>query len=115
MNKIILLVVGVVLTSFSFKSPTDTYIRGQVTDITNGNPIAFANVRLRGSAITKRTDANGYYCVQIKDAGVLEFSASSYYGKNRKVATDDNPVDMQLQPIPVKPVPVKAPVDTIRS
>jgi hypothetical protein len=112
MNKIILFFVAAVFTLAAFKLPDDICLRGQVTDIVSKDPIAFANVKVRGTSKSKLTDGNGYYSIKINNEDVLEFSASGYSGKNRRVSFEDSPVDVELQPYTVKP---KAAIDTIKA
>jgi choice-of-anchor B domain-containing protein len=54
------------------------YLEGEVTDVTNGNPIPGANVTILSSAGQDLADANGDYATGVADAGIYNVRYSKY-------------------------------------
>lgn len=52
-------------------------VSGKVTD-SDGNPVSFATIKIKGSSIGLSADANGAYSIKVKTGDVLEISGASF-------------------------------------
>ena len=68
-------------------SQTFGRLRGIVTDSTNGEALAFANVYIKQLQIGTSTDANGYYLISSVPAGKRDTLTVSYIGYQPKSKT----------------------------
>ena len=75
----------------AFKSPEGFIVSGKVIDNT-GNPIPFASVKVKGSAVSLNADQNGAFSINVNDEnGVLVISGAGYttvevtVGKQRNI------------------------------
>ncbi len=64
MQKIILMLVAVMITLLAFKSPTDFIVTGKIID-TNGNPVPFASVKIKGTRSALSADQNGIFSINV--------------------------------------------------
>lgn len=53
-------------------------VSGKVTDKTNGSPVPFASVKVKGSKLGLSADATGNFSIKAKDGDVLEISGSGF-------------------------------------
>lgn len=85
MKKLIALMIPVVLAVLSFTSPANFNVSGTISD-SNGNPIPFVSVYLKGTKTAISSDQNGYYNISVTDKnGVLVFSAVGFRSKEEKI------------------------------
>ena len=80
--KLFLVVLSVLMTTAAFAQ--NLTVSGNVTDSTNGEPVAFASVHLKGTMTGVSTDAEGHYSLSVPADGVLVFSSIGY--KSQEVA-----------------------------
>lgn len=64
-------------------------ISGIITD-TDGNPVSFASIRIKGSNSGVSADANGRYSLRVRNGEVLTVSGASY--KSTEVRVSEQPV-----------------------
>ncbi|MCA9989580.1 MAG: carboxypeptidase regulatory-like domain-containing protein [Anaerolineales bacterium] len=69
--------------------PAPATLQGQVTDATNSNPIAGAQVCINGTSLCATTDASGSYTISDAPAGdqTLSVTANGYIGVTDQTAT----------------------------
>ena len=85
MKKFIVLMVPVVLAVLSFTMPVNIIVNGSISD-SNGNPIPFVSVNLKGTSTSISSDQNGYYSISVADKNaVLVFSAVGFTSKEEKI------------------------------
>lgn len=95
MRKILsLLAVGILSCALSFGQAKT--VSGRVTD-SNGNPVPFATVRVKGSKQGVSADQNGNYSISVKPGDVLIISSTDITTKEVTVG-DANTLDVQVQP-----------------
>ena len=75
-------------------------IKGRVTDAETGDPIAFANVILRGTTVGITTDFEGYYSIQTKTlSDSLVVSYLGYLSQSKKLENvSEQTLNFQLKP-----------------
>ncbi len=61
-------------------------VSGKVTDEA-GNPVAFANVKIKGSKGGVSADGTGAYTIKVKDGDVLEITSTSFKAKEVNVGS----------------------------
>ena len=76
-----------------------TVIQGKVTEVTSGNPVPFANIRVTGTTRGTTTDFDGIYKLSI--SGPVESLTVSYIGFKTKIkavsAGDEQVINFQLE------------------
>jgi hypothetical protein len=75
-------------------------IKGRVTDAETGDPIAFANVIMKGTTIGITTDFEGYFTIQSQNlSDSLSVSYLGYVSQNKKLINQpEQTVNFQLWP-----------------
>ena len=61
-------------------------VSGKVTD-ENGNAVAFASVKIKGSKGGVSADGNGAYTIKVKDGDVLEISGAGFKARDVNIGT----------------------------
>ena len=91
MQKIILVLAAVMITLLGFRSPTDFIVIGKVID-TNGNPVPFASVKIKGTRSALSADQNGNFSINVaSENAVLIISGAGFktlevpIGKQRNI------------------------------
>lgn len=56
-------------------------VRGTVTDASNGEPIPYASIQVKGTMTGASTDADGRFMMNVKSSDVLVFSSVGYISK----------------------------------
>jgi Ca-activated chloride channel family protein len=85
MKKMILLMIPVVLAVLSFTIPANFIVTGTITD-SNGNPIPYVSVLMKGGKSAVSSDQHGYYSISVTDKNdILVFSAVGFAPKEIKV------------------------------
>ena len=98
---LLLLVVAVSFSSFSFAMTDHARIRGTVTDSSNGQPIPYANVMLRGTSLGCSANSSGFYHISSIPPGtyVMVISQVGYRTTELTVTVSENQIaqiDVQL-------------------
>ena len=71
-------------------------VSGSVKDASDGSPVPFASVHLKGTMTGVSTDADGYYSITVPANGTLVFSSIGY--KTMEVAVDSRlRIDVNLE------------------
>ena len=70
----------------AFAFAQNRVVSGKVTDA-DGNAVAFASVKLRGSKTGVSADANGAFTIRAKTGDVLEVSGTGYITKEFPVGS----------------------------
>ena len=83
--KLFLMVLSVLMTTAAFAQ--NITVTGNVTDASNGEPVPFASVHLKGTMTGVSTDADGHYSLTVPADGVLVFSSIGYTTKEVAVAS----------------------------
>ncbi|HSN62124.1 MAG TPA: von Willebrand factor type A domain-containing protein, partial [Ferruginibacter sp.] len=85
MKKFIVLIIPVFLAVLSFTKPANINVSGTISD-SNGKPIPFVSVNLKGTKTSISSDQNGYYSISVTDKNaVLVFSAVGFATKEEKI------------------------------
>ena len=72
-------------------------VRGKVTDASNGEPVPFASVVLKGTQTGAMTDLDGAYSIAVPADGTLVFSSIGY--RTEEVAVNNRgSIDILLEP-----------------
>jgi len=83
------------------------YLRGFVSDSTNGEVIAYASVAVKGTALGATTDLRGYFLIASVSAGkhIINVSCIGYLKKELEITVIENQitdVDVKLIPSSIK-------------
>jgi len=100
---LLLLLVAIHSFSFSRAAIDQGRVRGTVTDSSNGQPIPYANLVLKGTSLGSSTNSSGFYHISSVPPGtyVLMVSQVGYHTKELAVAVRENQItqtDIQLSP-----------------
>ncbi len=71
-------------------------VSGKVTN-SDGTPVSFATVKLRGTPTGVSADVNGAYSIKVKDGDVLEISGAGFESQRITVRSNTNVVDVQMR------------------
>ena len=71
-------------------------VSGKVTN-TDGSPVAFATIKVRGTPTGLAADANGVYSIKVKDGDVLEISGTGYETQRVAIRSNTSVADVQLK------------------
>ena len=87
MQKIILIIAACAFAMLAFKSPQSFIVTGKITD-TDGNPVSFASVKIKGTSTGVSADANGAFSMRVNSENdLLVISAAAYKETQVKVGT----------------------------
>ena len=82
----ILFITALLLCSGLFAWAQDITVKGQVTDASNGSPVPFAAIQIKGTMTGASTDADGYWSMTVPENAVLVFSSIGYLSSEVPVA-----------------------------
>ena len=71
-------------------------VSGKVTN-TDGTPVSFATVKVRGTQTGVSADVNGAFSIKVKDGDVLEISGAGFESQRVTVRGNDNVINVQLK------------------
>ncbi len=71
-------------------------VTGRVTN-SDGNPVPFASVKVRGTPTGVAADANGVYSIRVKDGDILEISSQGMEASTVRIAASTSVADVQLR------------------
>ena len=78
MKKVRIFLLLMLLTVASTAFAQSVKVSGVVTDASNGEPLPFASVVLKGTGTGTMTDLNGGYSITVPSNGTLVFSSIGY-------------------------------------
>ena len=84
MRKIKLFFAALMFTAATLAGAQTKTVTGTVTDASNGSPVPFAALQIKGTSNGASTNADGKYSIQVPADGVIIFSSIGY--KNQEVA-----------------------------
>lgn len=96
MRKIVLLIMAVCCHA-TVLSAREVTVSGKVTDSTNGEPVSFASVLVRGTTEGVSTDSDGNYSIVVPEDATLVFSFIGYKTVNEDVNGRAR-INVELQP-----------------
>src|SRR5437868_9734463 len=71
-------------------------VTGKVTN-TDGSPVSFATIKVRGTPTGLAADVNGVYSIRVKDGDVLEISGTGYETQRVAIRSNTTVVDVSLR------------------
>ncbi len=71
-------------------------VSGKVTN-SDGSPVSFATVKVRGTPTGLSADVNGAYSIKVKDGDVLEISGAGYETQRVTIRSNTSVFDVQLR------------------
>ncbi len=78
MQKIFLLIAVFAFAMLAFKSPDSFVVTGKITD-TDGNPVSFASIKIKGTRSGVMADANGVFSIKVNsEKDILVVSGASF-------------------------------------
>ena len=98
MQKILLVFALAVFSLLAFKVPGSFIVSGNITD-SNGSPVPFASVMIKGTRTGVSADANGAYAIHVKDGDVLVFSGAGYESQQFVIRAGASVINVQLKTV----------------
>ena len=83
---------------FSFSLTAQTVISGRIVDGSNGEPLSFASVLVKGTTVGTVTDLDGNFEISIGQALplIIQVSYTGYASKDIQVSSTDAPINVEL-------------------
>jgi hypothetical protein len=81
--------------------PQSNLLRGRVSNRTNGKPIAYARIKIKGLSITATTDSKGFFTLAILSRTkncILQISCTGYQKKEMAIKNIQQQINIQLKP-----------------
>jgi Ca-activated chloride channel family protein len=85
-----LIIAACAFAMLAFKSPASFIVTGKIVD-TNGNPVSFASIKIKGTYTGVSANANGAFSIKVNSENdILVISAAAFKEREVKVASQKN-------------------------